>query len=184
MSNFNKKILIVDGYNVLRSSGFYDPTDDWTDEWYNHAREALLNDVSSQYDHTVVIVYDAAKRPSHKKIVSFEKIQINKINTIFTPTNVSADSQIEKLAYEAIDQGYKVTIATSDNIIRNTTSNKHITHISAVNFCEAIDESVSGQTSYIKNDEREHQTYLDKKTLTKLENLQKLLKASSKMQIS
>ena len=150
MKNLAKKILIVDGYNVLRSSGFYDPTDDWTDEWYNHARETLLNDLSTQYDHTVAIVYDAAKRPSNTKIVKLNSITINKINTIFTATGVSADEQIEKLAYEAIDQGFKVTIATSDNIIRNTTSNKHITHISAINLCEHLYDNEINKTNNLQ----------------------------------
>ena len=177
MSNLAKKILIVDGYNVLRSSGFYDPTDDWTDEWYNHAREALLNDISAQYNYTVVIVYDAAKRPSHKKMTKLESININKINTIFTPTGVSADSQIEKLAYEAINQGFKVTIATSDNIIRNTTSNKRITHISAVNFCEhlqndKITEKISHTNQKNSSNAKIIDT-LDEETIKKLKNITK-----------
>ena len=47
MPRQRKKLLIVDGYNVLRSGSRYQRIDDpdYTDDWFNTARDALVNDV-------------------------------------------------------------------------------------------------------------------------------------------
>ena len=47
MPRQRKKLLIVDGYNVLRSGSRYQRIDDpdYTDDWFNAARDALVNDV-------------------------------------------------------------------------------------------------------------------------------------------
>ena len=51
MARARRKLLIVDGYNVLRSGSRYrclrdaGPNPDYADDAFNRAREALINDV-------------------------------------------------------------------------------------------------------------------------------------------
>ena len=49
MARPRKKLLIVDGYNVLRSGSRYRPIDDpdYTDDAFNKARETLKNEALS-----------------------------------------------------------------------------------------------------------------------------------------
>ena len=65
MAKQRKKLLIVDGYNVLRSGSRYRnaPDEDYTDDTFNAAREMLINDVVNYAggDYKAVIVFDGAK---------------------------------------------------------------------------------------------------------------------------
>ena len=60
-----KKMLIVDGYNVLRSGYRYRAVneEDYTDDFFNKARETLINDVVNfaGREYKAVIVFDGAK---------------------------------------------------------------------------------------------------------------------------
>ena len=57
MAKQRRKLLIVDGYNVLRSGSRYrhlrdaGPNPDYADDAFNRAREALVNDVAVSYTH-------------------------------------------------------------------------------------------------------------------------------------
>lgn len=181
MSFERKKLILVDGYNVLRCDRF---DEDWTSDLYNKYREELLNDIALKYNNdneTVVIVYDAAKRPSHKKLVSLKEITPGSITTLFTPTGISADTQIEKLAYEAIEKKIQVTIVTSDSVIRNTTANKGVTHIGAQNFkimlsenndfCSYNNTSLSNMSLSEKTEHSTIASRIDNNTLKKLKSL-------------
>jgi len=60
----NKAIVIIDGYNVLRSSGLYDALDeaDYSHDVFNKAREALIGDVAlfAHKRFEATIVFDGA----------------------------------------------------------------------------------------------------------------------------
>ena len=65
MAKQRKKILLVDGYNVLRSGSRYQEAfahPDYTDDAFNTARERLINDVINYAgrDYKAVIVFDGA----------------------------------------------------------------------------------------------------------------------------
>ena len=65
MAKQRKKLLIVDGYNVLRSGSRYRwqprADEDYTDDFFNAARERLINDVVNYAGHDMgaIIVFDA-----------------------------------------------------------------------------------------------------------------------------
>ena len=65
MAKQRRKILIIDGYNVLRSGSRYKQIagPDYTDDAFNRARETLINDVVGYAGHEwgAVIVFDGAK---------------------------------------------------------------------------------------------------------------------------
>ena len=62
------KLLIVDGYNVLRSGSRYihmRNQEDYTYEKFNMVREALISDVAAYAgsEYRAIIVFDAADNP-------------------------------------------------------------------------------------------------------------------------
>ena len=71
MARPRKKLLIVDGYNVLRSGSRYRPIDDpdYTDDAFNKARETLINDVVNYAgrDWRAIIVFDGGRNASRRQ---------------------------------------------------------------------------------------------------------------------
>ena len=95
------KLLIVDGYNVLRSGSRYRnaPDEDYTDDTFNAAREMLINDVVNYAggDYKAVIVFDGAKNA----FSNGEAETVGGVRIVFSPAGQSADKVIEKLAHDA-----------------------------------------------------------------------------------
>ena len=93
------KLLIVDGYNVLRSGSRYRnaPDEDYTDDTFNAAREMLINDVVNYAggDYKAVIVFDGAKNA----FSDGEAETVGGVRIVFSPAGQSADKVIEKLAH-------------------------------------------------------------------------------------
>ena len=103
MADKRTKILIVDGYNVLRSGSRYRSmrhAPDYTFEQYNQVREALISDVAafagSEY-RSVTVVFDGGDNPE-----SAGKTQrIGVVKVVFSPYGSSADKVIERPAHDA-----------------------------------------------------------------------------------
>ena len=134
------KTLLVDGYNVLRSSGYYahltDAMPDHTHDAFNTARQALIADVATfagrEYDAT--LVFDGGGNPSS----TGEPQSVAGIKVIFSAAGVSADSVIEGLAHKAVDQGREVLVVTSDAATQWTILRGRLTRMSAVDFTEEM----------------------------------------------
>ena len=71
MAKQRKKLLIVDGYNVLRSGSRYRnaPDEDYTDDTFNAAREMLINDVVN-YAGGEKLAHDARERQVETLVVT------------------------------------------------------------------------------------------------------------------
>ena len=114
MPDKRTKILIVDGYNVLRSGSRYRSmrhAPDYTFEKYNQVREALISDVAafagSEY-RSVTVVFDGGDNPE-----SAGKTQrIGVVKVVFSPYGSSADKVIEKLAHDAREKNFEVLVVT------------------------------------------------------------------------
>ncbi|MBP5313507.1 MAG: NYN domain-containing protein [Eggerthellaceae bacterium] len=140
-----KRLLIVDGYNVLRSSERYrNITDrDYTDNAVNPARDALINDVSVYAGKSMdaVIVFDGANNPQ-----SFgEETKIAGVRVIFSPAGQLADKVIEKLAHDARKNGIETCVVSSDKTIQDTVVGDGVDRMSANGFAmemESIHEEV------------------------------------------
>ena len=68
MAKKRNKLLIVDGYNVLRSGQRYvhmRREEDYTHETFNKVREALISDVAAfaGTEYKAIIVFDGADNP-------------------------------------------------------------------------------------------------------------------------
>lgn len=136
------KILIVDGYNVLRSGSRYRSMraqPDHTFEKYNQVREALISDVAafagSEYQ-SVTVVFDGGDNAE-----SAGKVQkVGRVKVMFSPYGSSADKVIEKLAHDAREKNYEVLVVTSDATIQDTVFGGMVTRMSANGFSLEADD--------------------------------------------
>jgi predicted RNA-binding protein with PIN domain len=134
------KTLIVDGYNVLRSSSYYRPlievAPDHTHDAYNLARHALITDVATfaGREYAAIVVFDGAGNPSSDG----EPSELAGVQVLFSPAGVSADTIIEQLARTALAQSGEVTVVTSDAVIQSTVLRERVTRMSAVGFVNEL----------------------------------------------
>lgn len=101
-----KKYLVIDGYNMIFS------WDDIDSDNIGFARERLLDiisDYGSSTDAEIILVFDGYKVKGNNGTAE----DINGISVVCTRENQTADSYIEKLAYE-LGKKADVTVATSD----------------------------------------------------------------------
>ena len=145
MAKSRKKLLIVDGYNVLRSGSRYThlrDNPDYTDDVLNKSREALLNDTIAYMGRDFaegVIVYDGGANA----LSTGSDERIGAVRVIFTPAGMSADQRIEKLAYDARERGWEVVVVSSDASIQDTVFGGGVDRMSSNGFSresELLDE--------------------------------------------
>ena len=136
------KLLIVDGYNVLRSGERYRDLDeeDFTDDWYNAAREALINDVIVYVgaDTRAIIVFDGAGNPHS----TGGEVAYGPVTVIFSPANVSADYVIERLCHQAKLEDVETRVVTSDAVVQDTVAGGFVTRLSASGFSREMAETL------------------------------------------
>ena len=140
MAKQRKKLLIVDGYNVLRSGSRYRwqprADEDYTDDFFNTARERLINDVVNfaGRDMGAVIVFDAGDN----ELSQGSRTKVGGVDVVFSPAGQSADKVIEKLAYDAGKRGVETMVVTSDAAIQDTVFGGGIDRMSAEGFCQEL----------------------------------------------
>jgi predicted RNA-binding protein with PIN domain len=140
MAKHREKLLIVDGYNVLRSGSRYRrmrESPDWTDDLLNKSREALLHDVISfaGRDYSAVIVYDGGGNDfSDGKADTVGGVRI-----MFSPVGSTADKVIEKLAHDARERGIEVLVVTSDATIQDTVFGGGVDRMSSNGFSQEVE---------------------------------------------
>ena len=129
------QILIIDGYNVIRNNNRYAGLglDYESGRGWNKAREALINDAAhfaqDSYERCVV-VFDGGGNPESSGQPAIEA----GIEVIFSPTGVSADAVIERLAHDAREQGLEAVVVSSDFAIQSTVYGGGVTRMSAAAF--------------------------------------------------
>lgn len=138
MARQRKKLLIVDGYNVLRSGSRYRNITgpDYTDDAFNRAREALINDVVNYAgrDWRAIIVFDGAKN----QFSTGETQTVGGVRIMFSPAGSSADKVIEKLAHDARERMVETLVVTSDATIQDTVFGFGVDRMSADGFSHEI----------------------------------------------
>lgn len=146
MAKKRRKLIIVDGYNVLRSGSRYrdlrdsgpkaGPNPDYDNDAFNRAREALINDVVSYAgrDCEAVIVFDGARNEFSDGSVE----RIAGVRIMFSRAGDSADKVIEKLAWDARARGIETMVVTSDATIQNTVFGGGVDRMSADGFSRAV----------------------------------------------
>ncbi|HCG98310.1 MAG: hypothetical protein A2074_08315 [Candidatus Aquicultor primus] len=104
-----KKLLIVDGYNLIYATDRYDK---WRESDLELARVKLIEDLATLkalHDYEIVLVFDAAKTNARGRT----NAQILGIDVWFTRAGETADSMIERMAAQTSFEG-DVIVATSD----------------------------------------------------------------------
>lgn len=138
--NKNKRLLIVDGYNVLRSGSRYKPIDfpDYTHDVFNQARERLINDVIAFASEAQdpIIVFDAGENPlaTHGSCT-----QIGSVCIMFSQHGQTADALIEKLAFDAREKDIPTLVISSDGGIQDAVFGGCVERMSAEGFCLEMD---------------------------------------------
>lgn len=140
MPRARKRLLIVDGYNVLRSGSRYAAIafPDYTDDTFNQARERLINDVISYAGmrSDAVIVFDAADN-EHAATESDTSIECVRI--VFTRRGQSADRLIERIAHDAKEREVETLVVSSDASIQDAVFGGGVDRMSAEGFCQEMD---------------------------------------------
>lgn len=134
------RVMIVDGYNVIRSSCRYASLIDesqQTNDIYYQAREALISDVAAatlnSYD--AIIVFDGGGNP-YSDGASYKRAGVD---IRFSPYKQEADAVIEKLATEAREAGCEVLVVTSDAATQWTVVGEGVSRQSSRMFLEDIE---------------------------------------------
>ena len=141
MPKDRKRILIVDGFNVLRSGSRYKrivaPTPDWDHDAFNRARETLVNDVVNYAgrEWRATVVFDGGGN-----VESTGEVQkVGGVSVVFSPAGSSADRVIEKLAHEGRENGFEVMVVTSDAVIQDTVFGLGVDRMSAEGFSMEVE---------------------------------------------
>ena len=139
MAQRRKRMLIVDGYNVLRSGRRYKSIagPDYTDDSFNTARERLINDVVNFAGNTweAYVVYDGGGNEYSEGAVE----SVGRVKMMFSPAGSSADKVIERLAHEGRTRGLEVMVVTSDATIQDTVFGGGVDRMSANGFSREIE---------------------------------------------
>ncbi len=134
-------MLLVDGYNVIRSGARYRDAfvhPDYTDDAFNTARERLINDVVNfaGREYKAVIVFDGGDNA-----YSTGEVQtVGGVRIMFSPAGQSADKVIEKLAHDARVRNVETLVVTSDATIQDTVFGGGIDRMSADGFSHEVGE--------------------------------------------
>lgn len=134
MASQREKLLLVDGYNVLRSGSRYKnmSAPDYTSDTFNTAREALLRDVANfaGREWKPIIVFDGGKNA----FSTGETELIGNVCVMFSQSGSSADKVIEKLAHDARERNVEVLVVTSDAGIQDAAFGLGVDRMSANGF--------------------------------------------------
>lgn len=176
MASSRKRKLIVDGFNVLRSGSRYrdiiGPLPDWDHDAFNRAREALINDVAcyAGREWQATIVFDGGGNEES----TGEALSIGGVRIVFSPKGMSADSVVEKLAYEAHAGGFEALVVSSDASIQDVVFAMGIERMSADGFSRELnrydEETKLDDVSHVA-EKRTIAGRIDPDTLTKLKSL-------------
>ena len=138
MPRQRKKLLIVDGYNVLRSGSRYQRIDDpdYTDDWFNTARDALVNDVINfaGREWRAIVVFDGGGNA----FSAGEATSLGGVRIVFSPAGQCADKVIEKLAHDARERQVETLVVSSDATIQDTVFGFGVDRMSADGFSRAV----------------------------------------------
>ncbi|EHL15902.1 hypothetical protein HMPREF9630_01459 [Peptoanaerobacter stomatis] len=169
-----KKILIVDGYNVINA---WEDLKKLSEENLEYAREKL-NYVISEYaqfkGYKTIIVYDAYKVKD--SVTRYEKIK--NLEIVFTKEKETADTYIERYITELGPKKFlDITVATDDIAEQQVVSGKGGNRISTRQlYIEVNNAQVKIQEKIqktVKNKRNTLDDFLDKEMIEKLNDMRK-----------
>lgn len=150
MAIFRKRVLVVDGYNVIRDSPRYrrlideDLAGPILHDVYMRARTALIADVAAfaQGSYEATVVFDGFGNPDPER----PPLRSAGVNVVFSPSGVEADTVIERLVTERREAGCEVTVITSDAGVQSTVFGDGVVRLSSRMFdneARAMNEQIA-----------------------------------------
>lgn len=167
-----KKVLIVDGYNILNAWQKYKP---FLNLSFEHAREELIFDMgefSKLENVKLFLVFDA-----YKINFSSGRENIKGINVIYTKKNETADQYIEKRMDE-FGRKIFITVATDDSLIQKLAMQRGGSILTSKELLYRYENLKNKSKRYETKNRITNKSYintLDEKVLTKLEMIEKKL---------
>ena len=130
--------LVVDGYNVIRSTSKYrtlvdeEILDPVLHDVYIRARTALVSDVAAyaKNRYAATVVFDGFSNPDPERV----PVKTAGVTVVFSEEGEEADAVVERLVSEARRKGRRVTVVTSDQLVQNTVARDGVTRKSARMF--------------------------------------------------
>lgn len=151
MAIVRKRVLVVDGYNVIRDSPRYrrlideDLAGPILHDVYVRARTALIADVAAfaqgSYE-AATVVFDGFGNPDPER----PPLRMAGVDVVFSPSGVEADAVIERLVAERRAAGCEVTVITSDAGVQSTVFGDSVVRLSARMFdneASAMNEQIA-----------------------------------------
>lgn len=136
-----RKLLIIDGYNVLHH---WKSLKKVVKKDFDFAKEELIRNINNYADYAdskVIIVFDGGK---------FQKPEANLDPlVVHTKKRVSADQYIERLVYQTDDKS-KVTVATDDRVLRNMIQGMGALFMSTENLEKTVETALDNMRNKIK----------------------------------
>ena len=139
--------VIVDGYNILHA---------WTslkrlaaEASLEAAREKLVERLAVLgmiTGESVTVVFDA----HHSTAMSNSEETVDGVRVVFTRRGHSADHAIERIAYQASEEGDVITVATSDRFQRDLVRGMGGAVISALELERRVIEAENEMTRKVK----------------------------------
>jgi len=128
------RVLIVDGYNVLHSSGRYRSLLESDPEM---ARAALVADVAAcaEPGSKSIVVFDGGANPGSDGAPH----HLAGLIVLFSPYGRDADTVVEGLARRGRDRGEDVVVVTSDAATQWTVMGEGVTRMSAAEFASSLE---------------------------------------------
>ena len=124
------KLLVIDGYNLLRAIPHLAQQERMDPEG---AREALLDELNTYKrvkKHKIVVVFDAANTPFAEKSTHHGGVKV-----VFTRQGELADTRIESMARELRE---KAVVITSDRALRKAVERHGAVSFSSHDFQEKL----------------------------------------------
>lgn len=141
-----KRVLIIDGYNVIFA---WEDLKKTAESELAHAREKLVDIMVNYCAFTkteTVIVFDAYRVENGVG----ERFDKNGVHVVFTKENQTGDAYIEKLVSD-IGKNHSVSVVTSDGLIQLSAVRAGVLRISAREFEQEVDRVYSLICDSIKN---------------------------------
>ncbi|GAV32336.1 MAG: NYN domain-containing protein [Anaerosomatales bacterium] len=137
--------LIVDGYNVLRTSRRYKEA---ARRDLDSARARLVADAAAIVDAEtrVTVVFDAGGNRASTGAIEM----VAGVEVVFSPSGRTADDVIESLAASAKSSGEDVVVVTSDAATQHAVMGGGVVRMSAREFGEQVDRDEGERAESLK----------------------------------
>ncbi len=145
------RVIIVDGYNVIRSTERYASL---AEQDMDAARAMLISDLAAhvQKESSAVVIFDAAGNPQSTG-ASHEVIGVE---VVFSPYGVDADSVIEEMCGRLIAEKRRVTVVTSDAGTQWVVLGQGATRVSAEQFASGLADELPRTAEDVRSGSTRH----------------------------